>query len=189
MNLYLRLLYMFLASFFKPRISQPLAETTLHFCVLPNDLDLNGHMNNGRYLTIMDIGRMDFVLRLRLAGYVIRNGYIPVLSSAAMRYRLPLLPFQKYRLTTRILCWDDKWVFMEHRFIIRGGKKNGAVAAIGLVKGSFFSKKTRTTIPTGDIMAAIGLTQQSPPVPAYLHKWQESEDALRADMARNSAQA
>lgn len=181
MNLYIRLFYMLVVSFFKPKVAHALDETSLNFCVLPNDLDLNGHMNNGRYLTIMDIGRMDFVLRLRLAGYVIRNGYIPVLSSATMRYRLPLLPFQKYTLTTRILCWDDKWVFMEHRFIITGGKKDGAVAAIGLVKGSFFSKKTRGTIPTGDIMAAIGLTDQSPPIPGYLQKWQESEEALREE--------
>ena len=185
MNLYLRLFYMLIATFFKPKVADELDETRLRFSVWPNDLDLNGHMNNGRYLTIMDIGRMDFVLRLKLAGYVIRNGYIPVLSSVTMRYRLPLLPLQKYTLSTRILCWDDKWVFMEHRFIIRGGNKDGAIAAIGLVKGSFFSKKIRGTIPTGDIMAAIGLSEPSPPIPGYLQKWQESEEALRQDTANN----
>lgn len=182
MNLYLRLFYMLLSSFFKKKVADALDTTSLRFCVLPNDLDLNGHMNNGRYPTIMDIGRMDFVLRLGLAGYVIKNGYIPVLSSLTMRFRLPLLPFQKYTLNTRIVCWDDKWVFMEHRFIIAGGKKDGAVAAIGLVKGSFFSKKTRTTVPTGEIMTAIGLDQQSPVMPDYIARWQESEDALRGDM-------
>ncbi len=187
MNLYIRLFYMLVASFFKPKIANPLDESTLRFCVLPNDLDLNGHMNNGRYPTIMDIGRMDFVLRLQLAGYVIKNGYIPVLSSLTMRYRLPLLPFQKYDLKTRIICWDEKWVFMEHRFIIVGGKKDGAVAAVGLVKGSFFSKKTRGTIPTGEIMAAIGLTQESPEMPDYIRKWQESEESLREDMKQQSA--
>lgn len=170
---------MLIASFFKAKIDDALCETSLNFRVLPNDLDLNGHMNNGRYLTIMDIGRMDFVLRIRLAGYVIRNGYIPVLSSAQMRYRLPLFPFQKYELKTRILCWDDKWVFMEHRFVIASGKKIGAVAAIGLVKGSFFDKKTRVTIPTGDIMKAIGQDLQSPPMPDYIEHWQIAEGSLR----------
>ena len=183
MNLYIRLFYMFVASFFKKKI-HAMEETSLSFCVWPNDLDLNGHMNNGRYLSIMDIGRMDWVLRLGIAGYVIKNKYIPVLSASSMRYRLPLLPFQKYDLTTRIVCWDEKWVFMEHRFVIRGGKKDGAVAAIGLVKGSFYSKKTRATIPTGDIMAAIGLAESSPAIPAYIAKWQESEDVLRAETAQ-----
>lgn len=181
MNLYLRLLYMFAASFFKKKI-HAMEETGLSFCVWPNDLDLNGHMNNGRYLSIMDIGRMDWVLRLGIAGYVIRNKYIPVLSASAMRYRLPLLPFQKYDLTTRIICWDEKWVFMEHRFIIRGGKKDGAVAAIGLVKGSFFSKQTRGTIPTGEILTAIGEVLESPAMPDYISKWKDSEESLREDM-------
>ena len=178
---------MFVASFFKKKASHALEETSLEFQVWPNDLDLNGHMNNGRYLTIMDIGRMDYVLRIGgLASYVIRNGYIPVLASASMRYRLPLLPFQKYTLTSRILCWDDKWVFMEHRFILRGGKKDGAVAAVGLVKGSFFSKKDRATTPTGDIMAAIGQNLESPPFPDYIRQWQESTETLREDMARQA---
>ncbi|PZQ47238.1 MAG: Mesenchymal stem cell protein DSCD75 [Micavibrio aeruginosavorus] len=185
MNLYIRLFYMLIASFFKPKAADPFDETSLDFWVLPNDLDLNGHMNNGRYLTIMDIGRMDFVLRLTgLAAYVIKNKYIPVLSGATMRYRLPLLPFQKYVLKTRVLCWDDKWVYMEHRFIIRGGKKDGAVAAIGLVKGSFFSKEKRTTIPTGEIMTAIGQTKPSPAIPAYIAKWSETEESLREEMAQ-----
>ncbi len=184
MNLYLRLFYMFIASFFKQRVTEVLDESRLEFCVLPNDLDLNGHMNNGRYLTIMDLGRMDYVLRVGLAGYVIKNKYIPVLSSAQMRYRLPLLPFQKYTLTTRIICWDDKWVFMEHRFLIKGGKKDGAVAAIGLVKGSFFSKQTRTTIPTGDIMRAIGKEAISPAMPPYIAQWAQAEESLREITAR-----
>ncbi len=138
MNLYFRLIYMLIASFFKEKLPSALSTGSLYFHVLPTDLDLNGHMNNGRYLTIMDIGRMDFVLRVKLAGYVIKNGYIPVLSSAKMRYRIPLMPFEEYELQTRILCWDDKWVFMEQRFIIADGPKAGVAAAIGLIKGSFY---------------------------------------------------
>ena len=33
------------------------------FCVAPTDLDINLHMNNGRFLQIMDIGRRDWMLR------------------------------------------------------------------------------------------------------------------------------
>ena len=31
--------------------------------VLPNDLDLLWHMNNGRYLSLMDQGRVDLMVR------------------------------------------------------------------------------------------------------------------------------
>lgn len=186
MNLYFRLIYMLIASFFKEKLPSALSTGSLYFHVLPTDLDLNGHMNNGRYLTIMDIGRMDFVLRVKLAGYVIKNGYIPVLSSAKMRYRIPLMPFEEYELQTRILCWDDKWVFMEQRFIIADGPKAGVAAAIGLIKGSFYDKNTKTTVPTGDIIKAIGHSEDSPAMPDYIQKWQEAEDVLRDAMAHET---
>jgi len=35
----------------------------LTFRVLPTDLDVLGHMNNGVYLSIMDLGRMDLLQR------------------------------------------------------------------------------------------------------------------------------
>ena len=187
MNLYFRLIYMLIASFFKKKLTSPLDTGSLYFRVLPTDLDLNGHMNNGRYLTIMDIGRMDFVLRVKLAGYVIRNGYLPVLSSAKMRYRIPLMPFEEYELQTRILCWDEKWVFMEQRFIIADGPKAGVAAAIGLIKGSFYDKNSKTTVPTGNIIKAIGHDEDSPHMPEYILKWQEAEDVLRDAMAHETA--
>jgi acyl-ACP thioesterase len=54
MNLYLRLLWTLLRAPFKPRIV--LGDTIeLKLRVWPNDLDVNGHMNNGRYMTITDL--------------------------------------------------------------------------------------------------------------------------------------
>lgn len=179
MNLYFRFLYAVIAAFFKKNIESLSGESAMRFTVLPTDLDLNGHMNNGRYLTIADIGRMDLVIRLGMASYILKNGLIPVLSAATIRYRLPLFPFQKYILISRIVCWDEKWAFMEQSFVIASGKKVGAVAAIAILKGSFFDKKTRSTVPTGDVLSAIGMEAQSPPFPAHITHWQAAEETLR----------
>ena len=179
MNLYFRFFYAVLAAFFKGKIQSLSGESVMRFTVLPTDLDLNGHMNNGRYLSIADIGRMDLIIRLGMLSHVLKNGLIPVLSAATIRYRLPLFPFQKYILKSRIVCWDEKWAFMEQSFVIASGKKRGAVAAIAILKGSFFDKKTRGTVPTGDILAALGWEAQSPPFPAHITHWQEAEESLR----------
>jgi acyl-CoA thioesterase FadM len=181
MNLYFRFLYAVIAAFFKKKIESLSGESVMRFTVLPTDLDLNGHMNNGRYLTIADIGRMDLVIRLGMAAYVLKNGLIPVLSAATVRYRLPLFPFQKYILKSRIVCWDEKWAFMEQSFIIASGKKKGAVAAIAILKGSFFDKKTRATVPTGHVLSAIGMDAHSPPFPVHITQWQEAENTLREE--------
>ena len=54
MNLYFRLLLAVLKALRAPRAR--LGETVeLTLRVWPTDLDLNGHMNNGRYLTMVDL--------------------------------------------------------------------------------------------------------------------------------------
>ncbi|HEX8430337.1 MAG TPA: thioesterase family protein, partial [Longimicrobium sp.] len=63
MNLVLRLFYVALAALRRPRL-RPLDLSVVTFRVFPNDLDVNFHMNNGRYLTLMDLGRLDLLLRL-----------------------------------------------------------------------------------------------------------------------------
>ena len=50
MNLILRMLAVLLASYFKPRLPVEKPVNSLSLRVLPNDLDINLHMNNGRYL-------------------------------------------------------------------------------------------------------------------------------------------
>lgn len=183
MNLYIRLLILLITNLFKKPINDVLAGCSLNLRVLPNDLDLNVHMNNGRYLTIMDLGRMDLTLRLGLLKKMMQENCIPVLSSAKVRYRIPLMPFQRYSLKTRVICWDQKWVYMEQRFTIRDGKKAGATAAIGLVKGSFYDTKNNETVPSNQLLEAVGVTISSPPFPDYIQKWIEAEDGLKEQTA------
>lgn len=182
MNLYIRFFWHLFTALFGRPIDDLLGVSKLRFHVLPNDLDLNMHMNNGRYLTIMDIGRTDFVIRTGIFKKVIRAGQIPVLASATIRYRVQLELWRSYELQTRIVCWDDKWAYMEHRFIILKGKKAGEVAAIAIVKGAFYDRKKKATVPTDKLIRAIGFDGPSPAIPDHIQKWIDSENALREDM-------
>lgn len=179
MNLYLRVLLVTIGSFFRERLKDIFTASWLRLHVLPNDLDFNGHMNNGRYLTIMDLGRFDLILRNGLFRLMLKQKSVPILGAVKIRYRLPLMPFQAYDLETKVIGWDDKWVFMEQRFIIVKGSKAGAVAAIAVLKGSFFDKRSHTTVPTDVLLKALGWAHPSPDLPAHVRKWQEAEDALR----------
>ena len=42
--------------------------------VLPNDLDINGHMNNGRYLTIVDLMLVEYFGRSGFAKAMLQAG-------------------------------------------------------------------------------------------------------------------
>lgn len=185
MNLLLRVLYVFITSFFKPKIVDVLSPSLLKLCVLPNDLDFNLHMNNGRYLTVMDLGRLDLILRSGLFKVMVQQKSVPILASAKIRYRLSLDPFQTYMLQTQILGWDEKWFYIEQRFLMGSGPKQGEVAAIGLVKGCFFDSRNKVTVPSRDVLQSIGYTSESPSLPPHIVDWQRAEDTLK-DVTRNA---
>lgn len=158
----------------------------MRFHVLPNDLDFNMHMNNGRYLTLMDLGRFDCLARCGVLKYAFKRKYAPVLGGVQIRYRLPLKPFQAYDLETEIKCWDEKWAYLEQRFVIANGKKAGAVAAIAVVKGSFYDANLKKTIPSRDIIALSREPDiQSPPMPEYFKAWVKAEQALKSVTAND----
>ncbi len=65
MNLIFRLLGLLLTTRWRGRLG-PLEESVLKLRVWPVDLDVNLHMNNGRYLSVMDLNRVDVILRTGL---------------------------------------------------------------------------------------------------------------------------
>lgn len=142
----------------------PLDESTVKFRVWPNDLDVNVHMNNGRYLTLMDLGRFDLIARNGLLRVVARNRLMPLVGSAMMRYFKPIGPFSVYDLRSRILAWDEKWFYVEHRF-----DQRGTLMALGVIKGLFRGREGN--LPPARMLELGGLTVASPPLPDWVHSW------------------
>jgi acyl-CoA thioesterase FadM len=175
MNLLFRLFWLLIRS----RRREPIGvldESVVEFRVLPTDLDVNLHMNNGRYLTLMDLGRLDLTARLGLVRLVLRERWAPMVGSAMVRFRRSLQPFERYTLHTRILAWDAKWFYMEQRF-----ERRGEVAAIAVVKGLFRGPKGN--VPPAEVARRIGADPESPPIPPGIAEWQDAEARLLAATA------
>ena len=170
MNLLLRLITTLLRARRRSRLG-PLDESVITLRVLPTDLDANMHMNNGRYLSIMDLGRFDLTVRNGLLRATLRRGWRPVVGSVVIRFRRSLDPFQRYDLRTRPVCWDEKWIYLEQRF-----EREGELAAIGLVKALFLGKGG--PVATAQVFPTVGLTGDSPPMPETVDLWRRSERAL-----------
>src|SRR5271166_5483790 len=98
--------------------------------VLPNDIDLNLHLNNARYLNIMDYGRMHLLARTRLLDHILRSRWTPLVGAVWMTYRRSLPLFSAFTLGSRLVCWDERWFYMEQTFTTLEG-----LAAVGWVKG------------------------------------------------------
>ena len=96
MNLILRMIYVFVSSYFKEKLSIDKPINSLSLMVLPNDIDINLHMNNGRYLTICDLTRIDMFIRTGLAKTMMYEKWMPVISEHTMIYKKPLKLFKRY---------------------------------------------------------------------------------------------
>lgn len=167
MNLILRMLRVWLAALVGGRIA-PLDESVVRLRVWVNDLDTNLHMNNGRYLTIMDLGRLDFIVRTGLGWIMLKRRWRPMVGSAVIRFRRGLAPFERYELKTRVVWWDDKWFWIEQRF-----ERAGDLVAIGAVKGLF--RQSTGNVPTPEVLALLGVHERPGAIPDWIAAWRDAE--------------
>ena len=171
MNLYLRLLITLCLA---PR-RQALHHRAVcekRFRVWPHDIDLFGHMNNGRYLQIMDVARTDWMLRTGVATLMWRNRWSGVLGGGFTRYRHALKPLTSYRVRTRLLYWDQRWFYFEHRFIDGQDRP----AAVGLSRAAL--RGGDAWIDSEQVVAAIAPGAAPPSPPPYLDAWQQLDSEL-----------
>lgn len=183
MNLWFRLFWTFLIGAFRPRIKLPAGVSTLDFRTGLLDLDASLHMNNGRYLTIMDLGRLDFMARGGLMKPAIKNRWTPIASAISISFRRELRYGQKFRLYTRLLCWNETLVVMEQVFTLKGGPRSGQIAARALFKGGLYNRASRAFVSTQELMTALGISVTSPPqspeVEAFLKAQEKTLEAAK----------
>jgi acyl-CoA thioesterase FadM len=179
MNLWLRVLWLIIATPFRARIEAPFGISRLKFRCWPHDCDTNLHMNNGRYLTIADLGRTDLLLRMGLIKLVLKEGLQPMLSGSAIRYRRELKPFQPFTLESRIVCWRATSFVMEHRFLAAGKDATTTTVAIALVRGGLYDKKARQFVGAERLARAAGYEGESPAIDADVEAFLAAEDSLK----------
>jgi|SRR5688572_3120722 len=165
MNLYLRLFLLLLELVRLPR-KGVLEESRVTFRVLPTDCDINLHMNNGRYLSFMDLGRVHLVAQMGLLRIIIRRRWRAALGAAEINFIRAIQPFQKFDLVTRLVTWDDKWAYMEQRFEV-----DGTLCAHAFVKGLFLDGGGR--VESSTVVAELGYAGAPPPMPRELEIWAE----------------
>lgn len=179
MNLWLRLIWLFLTAPMRPKLTIPADVSTLDFRVMPHDLDPSLHMNNGRYLQIMDLGRLDLLMRSGLGGAVWRQGWTPVANAAAVRFRRELRLFDRYRLETRVVGWLNQAVLIEQTFVFTSGEREGQVSARALFKGALYDRKARSYVPVAQMMEMIGTVAPSPAPTPEIEAFLAADRALR----------
>src|SRR5262245_25249797 len=135
MNLIFRLLWLLLRLPWMPKQADPLAPASLHMRVMPNDLDIYLHVNNGRYLTLMDLGRLHLMAVTGLLKPIQKQKWYPRLGSIKVHFIRSLRVFEKFTQTSQVIYWDEKWFFIEQKIF-----KGNELYVTALIKCLFVNK-------------------------------------------------
>jgi acyl-CoA thioesterase FadM len=133
--------------------------------VVPSDLDILKHVNNGVYLSLMDLGRIDLLVRSGKWQLMQKLGWYPVAANVTISYRRSLQPWERYTLETRLIGFDEKAMYVEQRFVSKG-----EVYAVGLMRARFI-KKSGGTVTMQEIGEFGGVDPASMPAPQWMRDW------------------
>ena len=158
MNLFLRLFWLLLRT--KVTYVSPLAISVIKLRVWPHDLDIFGHINNGRFLSIMDLGRLDMMVTTGFWAQMKQHRWFPLVGTVLIDYRRPLRPFLPYEQKSRLMGWDERWFYIEQIFVC-----DGALMARATVK--VMVRDAQGVIEPGQALASINFNEPSPLLPDY----------------------
>lgn len=132
-------------------------ETEYSMRVLPTDLDLLMHVNNGVYFSFMDFGRWDMIFRNGSFDLTKKNGWYTVVAGETIKFKRSLQLWDKFTMKTKIIGHDSKYFFVQQKFFCKGKEM-----ATGLVKIRFLKKKGGT-VSSAEVLEAFGLPENLVP--------------------------
>ena len=148
MQLYFRLILVLFKAWIgkKTTIFKPIE---LPLTVLPLDLDVNRHMNNARYLALMDLGRIDFMARTGIMMKALKVHWAPVVANININFYKSLDPWQKFVLVTQMESYDEKYFYMTQKFF-----RGDVLCAEAQVKGLFLNREGK--LPPEEVVVQTG---------------------------------
>ncbi|PSL19113.1 acyl-CoA thioesterase [Shimia abyssi] len=137
----------------------------------PWDIDLWAELNNGRTLTLYDLGRIPLAQRAGLVSVMRKNGWGMTMAGVSVRYRRRIRTFEKIEMHSRAVCWDDKFLYLEQSM----WKKNGECANHALYRSAITDASG--IVAPERVLSAMGHSAQSPEPADWIKRWIEADAA------------
>lgn len=138
-----------------------------HIC-WPWDLDFYFELNNGRTLSLYDLNRIPLALRTGLIAAMRREGWGLTVAGASVRYRRRVRAFDRITITSRLICWDEKFFYLDQSMWVRDNATSHVLYRIALVDNAGI-------VAPELISKSLGLEGPSPEMPNWIEAWIEAE--------------
>ncbi|MEY2945602.1 MAG: hypothetical protein RL243_348 [Actinomycetota bacterium] len=164
MNLWLRLLWAFAS--WRSRSKLSVWDVGIRsFRVWPSDLDIFNHMNNGKYGSLMDLARLDLMLRSGTWQKLRELKWYPVVVAETITFRKSLAPWQKFEMETKVVGWDAEGFLVDQRFTVAG-----EIYCQTWVRLRFLKRPRGIVTPT-ELMDTLGWPEDNREAPAEMLDW------------------
>ncbi|WP_182405760.1 acyl-CoA thioesterase [Psychrobacter sp. GP33] len=128
------------------------------------DIDNFLEMNNGRVLTLYDLGRTDFAVRSGLGTQLLKQRWGLVVAGSTIQYRKRIRAFDKVIMKTHIVGFDTRWIYVEQSMWVKGKPCSSALLRTGVTERG-------KVIETARVFAALGKADWELPPTGYVAEW------------------
>ena len=135
----------------------------------PWDTDMFGELNNGRILTLFELGRWQQTVRLGLVKPFLKDGMTLAVAGVSVRYRKRVPLFQKYRMQTRMLGYGERFFYVDQSMW------QGDTAMNQMLLRAAIRDKSGT-LPPGEFLSRMGHSTEQPGLPDWVKAWMEADD-------------
>ena len=135
---------------------------------MPQDIDIQMEMNNGRIITLFDLGRVPMFQRMGVLGSMAKAGWYGTIAGSSIRYRRRITLFQKLEIRSRAVGVDGRFFYIEQG-IFRGEE----CCAHALIRAAITTGKG--IVPTDEVLDKIGMTATIPVLPDWARTWDRAE--------------
>src|SRR6185312_2131640 len=135
---------------------------------LLTDIDIAGHINNGMYFSIFDLGRFDLMVRAGSWDAMRRRRWTPVVQAETITFRKSVVFNQRFSVETRIAGMDERSIYFEQRIVA-----DGEVYASALICTRLLGRQG--PVSNEEILAELGVEVPAGlDLPEWATRWRES---------------
>lgn len=164
---FLRMAWQIWAHRHSPALPVTGTHVSQHLC-LPWDIDLWVELNNGRTLTLYDLGRVPMAKRIGLWPVLKARGWGITVAGSSVRYRRRIRCFERFEMRSRCVGWDKRFLYMDQS-MWKGDDCAGQV----LIRTAFTD--AQGIVPPETVLTAMGQDPQSPRLPDWVAAWIAAE--------------
>jgi len=145
------------------------AVATTTFRCMPWDIDMFLEMNNGRILTLYDLGRFNLSIQSGLAKVLKKKRWGLVVAGGSVRYRRRVKMFDKVTMRTQVAGFDERWFYIAQSMWINEQPSSSVLLRTAATsKGKAVSPET--------VLEAMNVKGWQPELSSWVKSWISSED-------------